>query len=133
MVIEILFNNKINFFSFEIIHNFTHTQNNLCTLLKEIYELLFHFFHLDNLSIRYESSNLKLYGLNKINIILLYNKWNGLVVKEFNSILGVQGSNFTNDIVAVNDRILTKYSIPIKSLKLGAYLGRLGGLLNHLN
>jgi hypothetical protein len=34
------------------------------------------------------------------------------VVKEFNSILGVQGSNFTNDIVEVNDGILTKYSIP---------------------
>jgi len=42
----------------------------------------------------------------------LYNKWGGLVVKEFNSILGVQGSNFTNDIVAVNNGILIEYSIP---------------------
>jgi hypothetical protein len=28
----------------------------------------------------------------------LHNKWGGLVVKELNSIFGVQGSNFTNDI-----------------------------------
>jgi hypothetical protein len=52
------------------------------------------------------------YGLNKINIRLLHNKWGGLVVKEFNSIVGVQGSNFTNDIVAINNGILTEYSIP---------------------
>jgi hypothetical protein len=42
----------------------------------------------------------------------LHNKWGGLVVKEFNSILGVQGSNFTNDIVTVNNGILIEYSIP---------------------
>ncbi len=33
------------------------------------------------------------------------------MVKEFNLILGVQGSNFTNDIVVVNNGILTKYFI----------------------
>jgi len=40
MVIEIIFNNKIQILSSEIIHIFTHTHtyNNLCTLLKEIYE-----------------------------------------------------------------------------------------------
>jgi hypothetical protein len=45
----------------------------------------------------------------------LHNKWGGLVVKEFNSILGVQGSNFTNDIVVINNEILTKYSMPSKT------------------
>jgi hypothetical protein len=34
------------------------------------------------------------YGLNRINI---HNECGDLVVKELNSILGVQGSNFTND------------------------------------
>ncbi len=41
----------------------------------------------------------------------LQNKWGGLVVKKFNSIFGVQISNFTNDIVVVNNGILIKYSI----------------------
>jgi len=40
MVIEIIFNNKIQILSSKIIHilTHTHTYNNLCTLLKEIYE-----------------------------------------------------------------------------------------------
>ncbi len=33
------------------------------------------------------------------------------MVKELYSILGVERSNFTNDIVVVNDGILTEYSI----------------------
>jgi hypothetical protein len=46
------------------------------------------------------------YGLNKINTKLFTQQMGGLVVKELNSILGVQESNFTNDIIAVNnDRI----------------------------
>ncbi len=61
----------------------------------------------------------------------LQNKWGGLVVKKFNSIFGVLKSNFTNDIVVVNNGILTKYSI-IKLPRIGAYLGRLGGLFSHL-
>jgi len=48
----------------------------------------------------------------------LQNKWGGLVVKKFNSIFGVQRSNFTNDIVAINNGILIKYSI-IKLPRLG--------------
>ncbi len=51
------------------------------------------------------------YGLNKITLDCLHNMWGGLMVKEFNSILAVQRSNFTNDIVVVNNGILTKYSI----------------------
>jgi hypothetical protein len=62
----------------------------------------------------------------------LHNKRDGLVIKKFNSIFGVQGSNFTNDIIVVNNGILTKYSI-IRLPKLGAYLGRLSDLLSHLN
>jgi hypothetical protein len=62
----------------------------------------------------------------------LHNKWGGLVIKKFNSIFGVQGSNFRNDIVPINTGILTKYSI-IKLPNLGAYLGRLSGLLSYLN
>jgi hypothetical protein len=52
-------------------------------------------------------------GLNKINT-KLFTQYvgHGLVAKEFNSILRVQASNFTNDMVVVNDGILTKYSIP---------------------
>jgi hypothetical protein len=34
-----------------------------------------------------------------------------LVVKEFDSTLGVQGSNFTNDIIVINDEIVIEYSI----------------------
>jgi len=33
------------------------------------------------------------------------------MVKEFNPILGVSGSNFTNDIITVNNGILIKDSI----------------------
>jgi hypothetical protein len=62
----------------------------------------------------------------------LHNKWGGLVVKKLNSIFGVQGSNFTNEIVSVNNGILIKYSI-IGLPRLGVYLGRLGGLFSHLN
>jgi hypothetical protein len=53
------------------------------------------------------------YGVNKINTRLFTQQlgWLG-VIKEFNSILGVQGSNFTNDIVVINDGILIEYSIP---------------------
>jgi len=36
------------------------------------------------------------YGLNKLSD--LHNKSGGLVVKELNSILGVQGTNFTKDM-----------------------------------
>jgi hypothetical protein len=62
----------------------------------------------------------------------LHKKWGGLVINKFNSIFGVQGSNFRNDIVPINNGILTKYSI-IRLPKLGAYLGRLIGVLSHLN
>jgi len=61
----------------------------------------------------------------------LQNKWGGLVVKKFNSIFGVLLSNLTNDIVAINNGILIKYSI-IKLPRIGAYLGRFGGLFSHL-
>jgi len=50
------------------------------------------------------------YGFIKEIINCLHNKWGGLVIKKFNSIFGVQGSNFTNDIVVINDGILIKYS-----------------------
>jgi len=62
----------------------------------------------------------------------LHNKWGGLLIKKFNSIFGVQGSNFKNDIIVVKNGILTKYFI-IRLLKLGPYLGRLSGLFSHLN
>jgi hypothetical protein len=52
------------------------------------------------------------YGLNKINTKLFTQKVRWLGGKEINSILGVQGSNFTNDIVVGNNEILTEYSIP---------------------
>ncbi len=69
---------------------------------------------MDNLSIRYELSNLKLGVMFKWSMLRLFTQqMGGLVVKEFNSILGVRGSNFTNDTVVVNDGILTEYSIPI--------------------
>jgi len=62
----------------------------------------------------------------------LPNKRGGLQIKKFNSIFGVQGSNFKNDIIVVKNGILTKYFI-IRLFKLGAYLGRLSGLFSHLN
>jgi hypothetical protein len=52
--------------------------------------------------------------------------------KKIISIFGVQGSNFTNDIVPINNGKLIEYSI-IRLPSLGAYLGRLGGLRYHLN
>jgi hypothetical protein len=54
------------------------------------------------------------YGLNKMNTRYVHNKQGGLVVKELNSILGVQGSNFTNDIHYVQhsdiDQMFQTYS-----------------------
>jgi hypothetical protein len=38
------------------------------------------------------------YGLNKTTLDNLHNKWGGLMVNKLNSIFGVQGSNFTNDM-----------------------------------
>jgi hypothetical protein len=38
------------------------------------------------------------YGLNIIKLDYLHKNWGGLMVKELNSILEVQGSNFTNDM-----------------------------------
>jgi hypothetical protein len=62
------------------------------------------------------------YGLNKINIRLFRQQVGGSVVKELNSILGVQGLNFTTCIV-VNIGILIEYFAP-------TYLSRLGGYLS---
>jgi hypothetical protein len=38
------------------------------------------------------------YGLNQLTLDYSHNRWGGLVVKELNSILRVQGSSFTNDM-----------------------------------
>ncbi len=62
------------------------------------------------------------YGLNKINIRLFRQQVGSLVVKELNSILGVQGLNFTTCIV-VKIGILIEYFAP-------TYLSRLGGYLS---
>jgi hypothetical protein len=51
------------------------------------------------------------YGLNKINLKLFTQQAGWLGGKGIQSILGVEGSNFTNDIVVVNDGILIKYSL----------------------
>jgi len=51
------------------------------------------------------------YGINKINTKFFSQQLMWLVVKEFNTILGGQGSNFTDDIVIINNGILIEYSI----------------------
>ncbi len=52
----------------------------------------------------------------------LHNKWGGLVVKELNSILGVQGSNFTYDI-HYGEHLNIPYLLRL--LMLGGYLNKL--------
>ncbi len=55
--------------------------------------------------------------------LCLQNKWGHLLVKEFISIFGVQGSNLVTDMVMVNNYMLTKYSLYLGHLALGTYLG----------
>jgi hypothetical protein len=47
----------------------------------------------------------------KCTLLWFYNKSSGLSIKELESILEVQGSTFTSDMVVVNHDLLIKYSL----------------------
>jgi hypothetical protein len=70
-------------------------------------------------------------NLNTLNIKLLTQQVGGLVVKELNSILKVQGSNFINNMCCGQhwniNWIFHTY------LNYLGYTSRLGGLLTYLN
>jgi hypothetical protein len=55
----------------------------------------------------------------KCNVTYYHNKWVGLMVGVFVSILKVKGSNFTSGVCVVNNGKLIKYS-HVYFLKVGA-------------
>jgi hypothetical protein len=68
------------------------------------------------------------YGLNKINIKLFTQQVSGLVVKS--SIPSLGSKDQTSQMTLL--RSMMEYWLNIPYL-IGAYLGRLGGLLSYLN
>jgi hypothetical protein len=52
------------------------------------------------------------YGLNKMKIRLFTHQWDGLMVKELNSIFGSKDQILQLTFIMVNIRILIKYFIP---------------------
>jgi hypothetical protein len=51
----------------------------------------------------------------------LHIKWGGLLVKNLISILGIEGSNLTSDMIVVNNDMLTKYTLCLGGLGLSTY------------
>ncbi len=49
------------------------------------------------------------YLIIECNVTYCHNKWGGLMVRVFASILKVKGSNFKNGVCMVNNGKVTKY------------------------